>query len=165
MSTLTQLQPYQHRRAAYIESPQSRSLSVIESKGLPTMNIARASKTFHVVIIGGAFAGIRAAKDLEELVPSRMVTITVIEKRDRYFYNLGALRSVAKSELIDLVWLPYDNIFRYPHNTVIQGEVASVHPNSVILKNGHKVNFDSLLVATGSIYPTPCKVEGTSHLE
>ncbi|KAJ2768317.1 hypothetical protein IWQ56_002986, partial [Coemansia nantahalensis] len=129
------------------------------------MNITRTSKLFHVVIIGGAFAGIRAAKDLEELLPPHMVAITVIEKRDRYFYNLGALRSVAKSELIDLVWLPYHKIFRHSHNAVIQGEVESVYPNSVILKDGTKIDFDSLLVATGSIYPTPCKVDAVSHVE
>ncbi|KAJ1730414.1 hypothetical protein LPJ61_003020 [Coemansia biformis] len=165
MSTPRHLQPHQHsrRRTTLTEQQASRHYSGFESTDLPNMNIARTSKSFHVVIIGGSFAGIRAAKDLEELLPSRMVTITVVEKRDRYFYNLGALRSVAKRELIDLVWLPYDNIFRYPHNTVIQGEVASVHPNSIILKDGHKMDFDSLLVATGSIYPNPCKVEGTSH--
>ncbi|KAJ2902093.1 hypothetical protein GGI21_004602, partial [Coemansia aciculifera] len=127
------------------------------------MNIARTSKTFHVVIIGGSFAGIRAAQELESLLPPRLVTITVIDRRDQYFYNLGALRALVKPELIDLVWLPYDHIFRYPHNKVIQGEAASVYPNSVILKDGRKLDFDSLLVATGSVYPPPCKVETTTH--
>ncbi|KAJ1671301.1 hypothetical protein GGH95_000250 [Coemansia sp. RSA 1836] len=127
------------------------------------MNIARTSKSFHVVIIGGSFAGIRAAQELEVLLPPRLVTITVVDRRDQYFYNLGALRALVKPELIDLVWLPYDHIFRYPHNKVIQGEAASVYPNSVILKDGRKLDFDSLLVATGSVYPPPCKVETTTH--
>ncbi|PIA18062.1 FAD/NAD(P)-binding domain-containing protein [Coemansia reversa NRRL 1564] len=130
---------------------------------LHTMNLARTSKIFHVVIIGGSFAGIRAAQDLEHLMLPDLVTITVIERRDKYFYNLGALRSMAKPELIDLVWLPYDNIFRYPHNKVVQGEVTSVYSNSVILKGGRKLDFDSLLVATGSIYPAPCKIDAASH--
>ncbi|KAJ2081774.1 hypothetical protein H4R24_002099 [Coemansia sp. RSA 988] len=135
------------------------------SDNLHTMNLARTSKTFHVVIIGGSFAGIRAAQDLENLMLPYIVTITVIERRDKYFYNLGALRSMAKPELIDLVWLPYDNIFRYPHNKVVQGEVSSVYSNSVILKGGRKLDFDSLLVATGSIYPAPCKIDAASHTQ
>ncbi|KAJ2797414.1 hypothetical protein H4R20_005190 [Coemansia guatemalensis] len=135
------------------------------AENLHTMNLARTSKTFHVVIIGGSFAGIRAAQDLEHLVYPELVTITVIERRDKYFYNLGALRTMAKPELIDLVWLSYDNIFHYPHNKVIQGDVASVYPNSVILKGGRKIDFDSLLVATGSIYPAPCKIDAASHIQ
>ncbi|KAJ2455267.1 hypothetical protein EV183_001003 [Coemansia sp. RSA 2336] len=143
----------------------SRPYSVDSNLDLHTMNLARTSKIFHVVIIGGSFAGIRAAQDLENLLLPHMVTITVIERRDQYFYNLGALRAIAKKDLIDLVWLPYDQIFRFSHNKVIQGEVASVYPNSVILKDGRKVDFDSLLVATGSIYPAPCKMDTTSHLQ
>ncbi|KAJ2035517.1 hypothetical protein H4S04_008950, partial [Coemansia sp. S16] len=144
----------------------NRHISIAESiPDVHTMNIARTSKSFHVVIIGGSFAGIRAAQELELLMPPRMVTITVIDRRDQYFYNLGALRALVKPELIDLVWLPYDHIFRYPHNKVIQGEAASVYPNSVILKDGRKLDFDSLLVATGSVYPRPCKVETTSHVK
>ncbi|KAJ2267360.1 hypothetical protein EV176_005287 [Coemansia sp. RSA 451] len=137
--------------------------SIDTNLDLHTMNLARTSKTFHVVILGGAFAGIRAAQDLENLMLPHMVTITVIERRDRYFYNLGGLRSMAKRELIDIVWLPYDNIFRYSHNRVMQGEVAAVYPNSVILKDGRKLDFDSLLVATGSIYPGPCKIDEVSY--
>ncbi|KAJ2852259.1 hypothetical protein IWW36_000402 [Coemansia brasiliensis] len=153
-----------HKLVAEEADLKARPYSVDSNLDLHTMNLARTSKIFHVVIIGGSFAGIRAAQDLEKLLLPHMVTITVIERRDQYFYNLGALRSVAKKELIDLVWLPYDHIFRYSHNKVIQGEVASVYPNSVILKDGRKFDFDSLLVATGSIYPAPCKMETTSHL-
>ncbi|KAJ2745281.1 hypothetical protein GGI20_002304 [Coemansia sp. BCRC 34301] len=142
----------------------NRHISIAESiPDVHVMNIARTSKSFHVVIIGGSFAGIRAAQELEILLPPRMVTITVIDRRDQYFYNLGALRALVKPELIDLVWLPYDHIFRYPHNKVIQGEATAVYPNSVILKDGRKLDFDSLLVATGSVYPPPCKVETTTH--
>ncbi|KAI8323086.1 FAD/NAD(P)-binding domain-containing protein, partial [Martensiomyces pterosporus] len=132
---------------------------------LPPVSIARTSKSFRVVIIGGSFAGIRAAQDLEQQLPPHSVTITVIDKRDRYFYNLGALRAVVRPDLIDLVWLPYDKVFRHSHNRVIQGEVASVYPNSVILRDGRKMDFDSLLVATGSVYPPPCKVDMTSHIQ
>ncbi|KAJ2776752.1 hypothetical protein H4R18_005501 [Coemansia javaensis] len=175
MNALTQAQQYRSaQHPLYTRQQRNHSvsnadrtaekhLSVSPNMALPEMNIPRASKTFHVIIIGGAFAGIRAAQDLEEMLPPNMVTITVIERRDRYFYNLGALRSVVKRDLIDLVWLPYHNIFRHPHNKVIQGEVASVYPNSVILKDGRKLDFDSLLVATGSVYPTPCKVDSVSH--
>ncbi|KAJ2815119.1 hypothetical protein IWW50_006918, partial [Coemansia erecta] len=142
--------------------PAGRHYSVDANLDLHTMNLARSSKTFHVVILGGSFAGIRAAQELESLVLPHTVTITVIERRDRYFYNLGGLRAIAKEELIDLVWLPYDHIFQYAHNRVIQGDVASVYPNAVILKDGRKFDFDSLLVATGSIYPAPCKLDTTS---
>ncbi|KAJ1826549.1 hypothetical protein LPJ56_002121 [Coemansia sp. RSA 2599] len=129
------------------------------------LNLARTSKVFHVIIVGGAFAGIRAAQELEQLLPPHMITITVIEKRDQYFYNLGALRAMVKTELIDIVWLPYTNIFKYPHNRVIKGEVTAVYPNAVILRDGRKMDFDSLLVSIGSVYPQPCKVDTTSHVQ
>ncbi|KAJ1899082.1 hypothetical protein LPJ66_002351 [Kickxella alabastrina] len=136
--------------------------SVASHHDLQSTLIARTSKIFHVIIVGGAFAGIRAAQDLEGLIPPHMITITVVERRDQYFYNLGTLRSMVKPELIDLVWLPYDNIFRYPHNRVIKGEVTAVYPNSVILKSGRKMDFDALLVSTGSNYPPPCKYDTTT---
>ncbi|KAI9474500.1 hypothetical protein LPJ78_001185 [Coemansia sp. RSA 989] len=159
------VQAVHHNLIAAEADLKSRPYSVDSNLDLHTMNLARTSKIFHVVIIGGSFAGIRAAQDLENLLLPHMVTITVIERRDQYFYNLGALRSMAKKELIDLVWLPYDHVFRFSHNKVVQGEVASVYPNSVILKDGRKFDFDSLLVATGSIYPAPCKMDATSHLQ
>ncbi|KAJ2686253.1 hypothetical protein GGH99_003538 [Coemansia sp. RSA 1285] len=155
-----------HKGVDVEASSNSRDFSIDSTvQHLHNMNIARTSKTFHIVIIGGSFAGIRAAQELENILLPHIATITVIERRDQYFYNLGALRAMAKPELIDLVWLPYDNIFRYPHNRVIKGEVSSVYSNSVILKDGYKVDFDSLLVATGSIYPPPCKIETTSSIK
>ncbi|KAJ2724297.1 hypothetical protein GGI07_002071 [Coemansia sp. Benny D115] len=151
------------------KSPKSveddRHASISSYHDIHAMDIARTSKFFRVIIIGGAFAGIRAAQELEQLIPPHMITITVIERRDQYFYNLGALRSMVKPELIDYVWLPYDNIFRYPHNRVIKGEVTGVYPNAVILKDGQKMDFDTLLVSTGSVYPPPCKYETTSHVQ
>ncbi|KAJ2780349.1 hypothetical protein GGI15_003571 [Coemansia interrupta] len=152
------LSPYHH------ESNGSPYPSIATADELRHMNLARTSKIFHVVIVGGAFAGIRAAQELEQLVPPHIITITVVEKRDQYFYNLGALRAMVKPELIDMVWLPYDNIFKYPHNRVIKGEVTAVYPNSVILKGGNKIDFDSLLVSIGSVYPQPCKVDTSSHI-
>ncbi|KAJ1940716.1 hypothetical protein EC988_006954, partial [Linderina pennispora] len=141
------------------------SVSALPTAAAFQGHIPKTSKTFRVVIIGGSFAGIRAAQELEQLVSPSMVTITVIEKRDMYFYNLGALRSIAKPGLIDMVWLPYTNVLKHPSNRVIQGEVASVYANSVILSDGRKMDFDSLLVATGSIYPPPCKLEVSSSIQ
>ncbi|KAJ2375439.1 hypothetical protein IW150_002548 [Coemansia sp. RSA 2607] len=152
------MSPYQH------QSNDSPYPSIATADELRHMNLARTSKVFHVVIVGGAFAGIRAAQELEQLVPPHILTITVVEKRDQYFYNLGALRSMVKPELIDMVWLPYDNIFKYSHNRVIKGEVTAVYSNSVILKGGNKIDFDSLLVSIGSVYPQPCKLETSSHI-
>ncbi|KAJ1936295.1 hypothetical protein FBU59_005099, partial [Linderina macrospora] len=143
----------------------SSSMTTLPAAAAFQGHIPKTSKTFRVVIIGGSFAGIRAAQELEQLVPPSMVTITVIEKRDKYFYNLGALRAIAKPSLIDMVWLPYTNIFKHPSNRVIQGEVTSVYANSLILTDGQRMDFDSLLVATGSIYPPPCKLDVSSSAQ
>ncbi|KAJ2238265.1 hypothetical protein H4R99_005809 [Coemansia sp. RSA 1722] len=157
--------PYQDKSLANAHNNGYARSGIATHSDLHNMNIARTSKIFHVIIVGGAFAGIRAAQELEQLVPPHMITITVIEKRDQYFYNLGALRAMVKPELIDIVWLPYNNIFKYPHNRVIKGEVTAVYPNAVILKDGRKMDFDSLLVSIGSVYPQPCKVDTASHVQ
>lgn len=147
-------------------STSDKHLSYVGSNpDIHTVKLARASKSFHVIIIGGSFAGIRCAQDLERIMPPTMVTITVIDRRDQYFYNLGALRALTKPEMIEHIWLPYDNIFQHPHNKVIVGDVTSVYPNAAILKDGRKLDFDSLLVATGSVYPQPCKADTTSSAE
>ncbi|KAJ1648506.1 hypothetical protein LPJ64_000204 [Coemansia asiatica] len=156
---------YQDNNLANSHSNGHTHQDIATHSDLHNMNLARTSKVFHVIIVGGAFAGIRAAQELEQLLPPHMITITVIEKRDQYFYNLGALRTMVKPELIDIVWLPYTNIFKYPHNRVVKGEVTAVYPNAVILKDGRKMDFDSLLVSIGSIYPQPCKLDTTSHVQ
>ncbi|KAJ1675157.1 hypothetical protein EV182_001820, partial [Spiromyces aspiralis] len=119
---------------------------------------------FRVVIIGGAFGGIHAAKELERQCSSRQLQVTVIEKRDMYFYNPAALRAVAFPQIIPWLWLPYDHIFNRPKNRVIQGTVGAVLPNQVILTDGRVFFFDALVVATGSEYPKPSKMDTPSHL-
>ncbi|KAJ1917725.1 hypothetical protein H4219_003037 [Mycoemilia scoparia] len=119
---------------------------------------------FRVVIIGGSFGGIHAAKELERQCTSRQLQITVIEKRDKYYYNPAALRAVAYPQIIPWLWLPYDHIFNKPKNRVIQGSVGAVLPEQVVLTDGRVFPYDVLCVATGSEYPKPSKMDTPSSL-
>lgn len=102
----------------------------------------------HVVIIGGGFGGLYAAKALG----SAPVKVTLIDKRNHHLFQpllyqvaTGALSAGDISSPLRAV------LSRQKNTRVLMGEVTSIEAeqNQVRLKNGELVSYDSLIVATG----------------
>src|SRR5262252_2565596 len=107
----------------------------------------------HVVIVGGSFAGLAAAKALRK-TPAKVV---LIDRTNHYLFQ-PLLYQVATSELTaGQIATPIRNILRNQKNTtVIMGEVTAVDKdrNYVISSDADRQNvpitYDYLILATGA---------------
>lgn len=112
------------------------------------MNDAVENKSPHqVVIIGGGFGGLYAAKSLS-CVP---VNVTLIDKRNFHLFQ-PLLYQVATGTLSPAdISSPLRSVLNRNKNTkVLMGEVVDIDPmqQRVILRN-EEVPYDSLIIATG----------------
>ena len=104
----------------------------------------------HVVIIGGGFAGLEAAKAL----PESHVRVTVIDRRNHHLFQ-PLLYQVATAALnpADIAAPIRAVLSKYRHISVLLGEVIAIEPaaKQVALRDG-KVAYDYLIVAAGATH-------------
>lgn len=101
----------------------------------------------HVVIVGGGFGGLYAAKELGK----SGVQVTLIDKRNFHLFQ-PLLYQVATGTLSPAdISSPLRGILsKYPNVKVLMDEVLDLDPEArkVLLRN-HEVSYDTLIVATG----------------
>ncbi|HWP58653.1 MAG TPA: NAD(P)/FAD-dependent oxidoreductase [Candidatus Acidoferrales bacterium] len=106
-------------------------------------------KPWRVVIVGGGFGGLRAARALR----SAPVEVTLIDRRNYHLFQ-PLLYQVATGSLSPgEISAPLRSVFSRQKNTrVLLGEVADVDPRAkrVMLADGASFEYDSLIVAAGS---------------
>ncbi|KAJ1673943.1 hypothetical protein EV182_004275, partial [Spiromyces aspiralis] len=102
------------------------------------------------------------------------VQITLVDRLGQFYHSLGALRGVIDQDFASQIFIPYDRVFTPESNQsgssnithkFVQGSLSEVHPNHIILEGGEKINFDYLVLATGSSYPAPAKMISRSKDE
>ena len=107
------------------------------------------SKPWKVVIVGGGFGGLRAAQNLS----SDLVDVTMVDRRNYHLFQ-PLLYQVATGSLSPgEIASPLRGILSGQKNTrVLLGTVVDVDPESkqVTLQDGAVLQYDSLIVATGS---------------
>ena len=105
----------------------------------------------HVVIVGGGFGGLRAARELKRAP----VRITLIDQSNHHLFQ-PLLYQVATAGLSPAdIASPIRAVLAHQKNTeVLMGEVIGVDgkSKSVLLCGGHKVRYDYLILATGSTH-------------
>jgi NADH dehydrogenase len=103
----------------------------------------------HVLILGGGFAGLYAARALKRAP----VRVTVVDKRNHHLFQ-PMLYQVATAALNPSdIAAPIRSVLRHQPNTeVLLGEVASIDPvaRKVVLTDGADSTYDYLIVATGA---------------
>ena len=111
------------------------------------MSLAR--RRWRVVIVGGGFGGLRAARALR----SAPVDVTLIDRRNYHLFQ-PLLYQVATGSLSPgQIAAPIRGVLSRQKNTrVLLGEVVDVDPEArhVVLADGADVAYDSLIVAAGS---------------
>lgn len=107
-----------------------------------------------VVVVGGGYGGIKVAKELDSFA-----AVTLVEPRETFVHNVAALRAVAAPEWVDRLFIPYDGLLS--RGRVLRDQVVSARPGRVELASGSVLEADYLVLATGSTYPFPAKVDVT----
>ncbi len=102
----------------------------------------------HVVVVGGGFGGLYAAKALSR---DKNVNVTLIDKRNFHLFQ-PLLYQVATGTLSPAdISSPLRSVLNHSKNTkVLMGEVVDIDAKEqkVVLQN-EQINYDSLIVATG----------------
>jgi NADH dehydrogenase len=105
----------------------------------------------HVVIVGGGFGGLQAAKALRKAP----VEVTLIDKRNFHLFQ-PLLYQVATGGLGPAeIAAPIRALLkRHPNTRVWNAEVIDIDPQTqtVLLHDGDRVNYDFLILAAGSVY-------------
>lgn len=112
--------------------------------------IDKTSQKKHIVIIGGGFGGLNAAKMLSK---NSKLSITLIDQTNHHLFQ-PLLYQVATAALSPSdIAMPIREIFRDLSNvTTLMGVVVSIHKKEkyVLLENNQKIQFDALIVSVGT---------------
>ncbi len=104
----------------------------------------------HIVIIGNGISGVTVARHVRKLSDKR---ITIISAETDYFFSRTALMYVYMGHMKFEHTQPYENWF-WKKNRIelVKGYVKQVHTseNKVALADGTSIDYDKLVIATGS---------------
>ena len=104
-----------------------------------------------VLIVGGGFGGLYAAKELGR----SPVDVTLVDRRNFHLFQ-PLLYQVATGALAPgEIAQPLRSILRnQPNTTVLLGEAIGIEPNTrrVILSDGGPIEYDTLVIATGASF-------------
>ncbi|CAL8360873.1 unnamed protein product [Boreogadus saida] len=114
----------------------------------------------HVVVVGGGFGGIAAAQQLK----SSGVRFTLIDLKDAFHHNVGALRASVQDGFAQKTFIPYAETFG---ESFTQGRVVLVEPEGqrVVLEDGQEVLYSHLILCTGTEGPFPGKYTSPSSTQ
>ncbi|MBI2258819.1 MAG: FAD-dependent oxidoreductase [Flavobacteriia bacterium] len=113
----------------------------------------------HVLIIGNGVAGASAAVELRK---KSNCTITLLSDEHPYFFSRTALMYVYMGQLLFEHTEVFERDF-WKKNTIslLQAQLTQINfkEQFIILHNGEKINYDKLVLATGSI-PKKLNIDG-----
>lgn len=103
-----------------------------------------------VVVIGGGYGGVNVAKALDA-----DVEVVLVEPKDAFVHNIGALRALVEPSFLPTIFLPYDRLLA--NGRVVRDRAVEVSAHTVALASGETIAADYVVLATGSTYPFPAK--------
>ncbi len=110
-----------------------------------------------VVIVGGGYAGVTLARALDEAFD-----VVLVEQKDRFYHNVGAMRAYADASFFERLLIPYDRLLR--RGRVVQDEAVSAESGGVRGVAG-SYEADVVVVASGSRHRMPFKSSFTAAVE
>jgi NADH dehydrogenase FAD-containing subunit len=105
-----------------------------------------------VVVVGGGYGGINAAKALDDLAD-----VTLVDPTEAFVHNVAAWRALVEPEWLDRIFLPYEHLLA--GGRFVRDRAVEVEGSRVKLASGEWLEPDYLVLATGSTYPFPAKIE------
>jgi NADH dehydrogenase FAD-containing subunit len=105
-----------------------------------------------VVVVGGGYGGINAAKALDDVAD-----VTLVDPTEAFVHNVAAWRALVEPEWLDKIFLPYEHLLA--NGRFVRDRAVEVDGRRVKLASGDWLEPDYLVLATGSSYPFPAKTE------
>jgi NADH dehydrogenase FAD-containing subunit len=109
---------------------------------------ARAS----VVVVGGGYGGINAAKALDDVAD-----VTLVDPTEAFVHNVAAWRALVEPEWLERIFFPYEHLLA--HGRFLRDRAVAIDGRRITLESGGVLEPDYLVLATGSGYPFPAKTE------
>lgn len=125
----------------------------------------------NIVIVGGGYAGAFLAKELVPKIDSTNHRIILITSSHRFVHLPATLRASTTSEgqLENDTFIPYGNFLRekgeVKHASVTSFTSSASGGGQVKLSTGETVEYDVLILATGSKWTGPLAIPVTSQEE
>ncbi len=108
--------------------------------------------TTTVAVIGGGYGGTTVAKELDAFTD-----VVLIEPREDFVHHVAALRGLVDPAWTDRLFFPYARLLK--RGRVIRDHAASVDQRGITLGSGERLTPDYVVLATGSAYPFPAKID------
>jgi NADH dehydrogenase FAD-containing subunit len=105
-----------------------------------------------VVVLGGGYGGVNAAKALDDVAD-----VTLVDPTEAFVHNIAAWRALVEPEWLDRIFLPYEHLLT--RGRFVRDRAVAVDGRRVTLASGDVLEPDYLVLATGSSYPFPAKTE------
>ncbi|GIF74922.1 NAD(P)/FAD-dependent oxidoreductase [Asanoa siamensis] len=105
-----------------------------------------------VLVLGGGYAGIKVAKALDDVAD-----VTLVAPGDAFTHNSAAWRALVEPEWLERIFLPYDRLLH--RGRFVRDRAVAVDGRRVTLASGQVLEPDHLVLATGTGYPFPAKVD------
>jgi NADH dehydrogenase FAD-containing subunit len=106
----------------------------------------------NVVVLGGGYAGINVAKALDDIAD-----VTLVDPKDSFVHNVAAWRALVEPVWLERIFFPYERLLAA--GRFVRDRAVAVDGRRVTLASGAQLEPDYLILATGSAYPFPAKVE------
>jgi apoptosis-inducing factor 2 len=110
------------------------------------------SRRATVVVVGGGYGGINAAKALDDIAD-----VTLVDPTEAFVHSVAAWRALVEPEWLDRIFLPYEHLLA--NGRFVRDRAVEVDGRRVTLASGDVLEPDYLVLATGSSYPFPAKTE------
>ncbi|KAJ1895020.1 hypothetical protein LPJ66_004843 [Kickxella alabastrina] len=140
------------------------------------------SKPINIVIAGGNYAGLSAAKNLyirllatnpdydgtKQAPLNPNVKITLIDRRNGFIHYLGMTRGISQPEYGSKLWLPYSDLPWLQHSSIVlkKNIISRITPTHVELADDDEhVAFDYLVIALGQSRNAPIGVASSTKAE
>jgi apoptosis-inducing factor 2 len=111
-----------------------------------------------VAVIGGGYGGAAVAKALDE-----DADVVLIEPKDAFVHSAGSLRALVEPDWAHNIFFPYDALLE--RGEVVREPATSVDPDGVTVASGARIDADYIVLASGSGYPYPAKMDTDSSTE
>src|SRR5688500_6803309 len=114
--------------------------------------MASAAPVHRVLVIGGGFGGLYAARRLSR---DPRIDLTLVDRRNFHLFQPLLYQFATGALSAGEIAQPLRSIFRKRGNTtVLLGEAVGIDPaaHEVVMSDGGPIGYDSLIVATGASF-------------